>query len=183
MDNKELNVGIADGLFEEVLATAYSPTVTLSELIKNSSDACYIKKDSIVIDINTANNIVIIKDNGMGLSAADIHGLTSVGKSKKMTQGNLLSKIGEPYAGSKGLGLLTAFNLCECLEVLTHSIEDGKTYYLSWKKGTRKIVYREHDQTCSGTVMTMNGVSDDDIKRLIRDRSEERRVGKEWLRL
>jgi len=164
MDSKELSVEITDGQFEEVLATAYSPTVALSELIKNASDACYIKKDTIAIEVNTAERTVVVKDNGKGLSLQDIQNLKDIGESQKMAQNNVLSEIGEPYAGSKGLGILTAFNLSNQLEILTHSITDNKSYSLSWKKGTKIIHFDEYDQECTGTTLTMKDVSEDSIR-------------------
>ncbi len=171
MDPQILSVGISDGQFEEVLATAYSPIVTLSELIKNSSDACYIKKDTIVIDVDESARTIVVRDNGVGLSANDINRLKSVGTSMKMRQGNVLSRIGEPYAGSKGLGLLTAFNLCKELEVVTHSEEDDKNYLLRWEKGTKRILFEEYDESCTGTTLIMKDIDSGSMK-LITDPDE-----------
>lgn len=175
MDSKELSVKISDKRFEEVLATAYSPTVTLSELIKNASDACYTKRDVITVEVSTAEKKVVVKDNGSGLSLQDIETLRSVGESQKMAHDNVLSEIGEPYAGSKGLGILTAFNLSDHLDILTHSIKDNRSYRLSWKKGTRKILLQEYDQPCTGTALIMKDIDEDSI-RMITHEDEIRKL-------
>ncbi|MGE4292789.1 MAG: ATP-binding protein [Desulfovibrio sp.] len=164
--DKELSVGISEGQFENVLATAYSPTVTLSELIKNASDACDTTKDTITIEVDEEKKTAIVTDNGVGLSEKDIIELASVGQSQKMRDGNILSAIGEPYAGSKGLGILTAFNLCQNLEITTHSKKDAKTYLIKWAKGTKKITYREYESDHVGTRLKMEGVGRNSIKML-----------------
>ncbi len=169
-----LSVGILDGQFEDVLATAYSPTVTLSELIKNASDACDRTNDTIKIEVDEEYKTIIVTDNGVGLSEKDIIELASVGQSKKMRDGNILSAIGEPYAGSKGLGILTAFNLCQNLEIITHSKEDNKAYLIQWIKGTKRIFYREYDSHHVGTRLKMEGVSKDNIKLLTRKDEREK---------
>lgn len=158
-------VKIADGRFEEILATAFAPVVTLSELIKNASDACKIKKDTIRIDINTQKQSIKIKDNGIGLNIQDINDLASVGLSKKMMNDNTLSMIGEPYAGSKGLGLLTAFNLCSSLEINTYSDIDKCAYNIKWNKGASAFEYEIRiDEEIRGTEVILNGISSDNIK-------------------
>lgn len=158
-------VKIYDGLLEETLAAAYAPVVTISELVKNSSDACHNKKDIIRIDINTSNNTVTVKDNGIGFSAKDFEDLGDVGHSNKMTDGNQLSRIGEPYAGSKGLGILTAFNICERIELLTYSECDKISYQMHWDKGTERIIYAPYvDGELSGTELKLVGVSKENMR-------------------
>lgn len=157
-------VGIADGLLEETLGAAYAPVVTLSELIKNSSDACVNHQDSIRIDIDTDNNTITIKDNGSGFSSKVFDGLSSIGVSQKMTADNQTSKIGEPYAGSKGLGILTAFNLCNRLELITYSLEDMCAYQMSWDKGSQKFIYTTTEAEITGTQLRLIGVSAENMK-------------------
>lgn len=62
------DVGIATGQLEQLLAVAFAPVVALTELIKNSSDACTKKNDLISINIDTKQHTVKIKDNGKGFS-------------------------------------------------------------------------------------------------------------------
>lgn len=162
-------VEIEDGSLERILGAAFAPVVTISELIKNASDACYQRNDIIQVRIESDAGTVKIKDNGSGISEAGIEDLRRVGRSTKMKAGNHLSKIGEPYAGSKGLGILTAFSLCSHLEVTTYSIEDNRTYKLIWHKGSAVIDVSEIDQNFSGTELTLYGVSKEHIRLLTED--------------
>jgi molecular chaperone HtpG len=143
--------------------------VTVSELIKNASDACLYKNDTIRVEIDTVTQTITVKDNGSGFSMADIESLRHPGRSLKMTHGNYLSKIGEPYAGNKGLGILTAFNLCTHLEITTFSAEDNCAYKIEWRRGTAEINVSEIEQTFSGTRLVLFGVSDSDLKLLTDD--------------
>lgn len=156
-------VSIQEGQFENVLAIAFAPVVALSELIKNSSDACMEKQDVIRIDIDTKLQTIRLKDNGYGLSSKDIKNLATVGFSSKMTKDNLLSRIGEPYAGSKGLGILTAFNLCNRLEILTFSQEEKKAYCLTWTQGTTLFSSKEINLKQQGTEIILHGVTQESI--------------------
>lgn len=164
-------VKIYDGLLEETLAAAYAPVVTISELIKNSSDACINKKDTIVVDIDTSKNTITVKDNGVGFTANDFEELGEVGHSKKMSDGNQLSRIGEPYAGSKGLGILTAFNICDRIELLTYSEQDKVFYQMHWDKGTERIVYDQYegDAELKGTQLKLIGVSRENMRLITMD--------------
>lgn len=157
------DVNIADGQLEQLLAVAFAPVAALTELIKNSSDACTNKNDIISINIDTKQKTLKIKDNGSGFSKEDIEGLSTIGISKKMTIGNILSAIGEPYAGSKGLGFLTAFNLCNNVELNTYSATDKCGYHLSWKKGSSKIIYSENEVLTAGTEIILYDISDENI--------------------
>lgn len=157
------DVSIADGQLEQLLAVAFAPVAALTELIKNSSDACTNKNDIILISIDTKQKILKIKDNGNGFSKEDIKGLATIGISKKMTNGNILSAIGEPYAGSKGLGFLTAFNLCNKIELNTYSSIDKCGYHLFWEKGSSKITYSESDVQITGTEIILYDISDESI--------------------
>lgn len=157
-------VKIPDGFLEETLASAHAPVVTISELIKNSSDACIKKHDVIKIDISTKDKSIVVKDNGGGFSAQDIEDLGDLARSKKMSSENTISKIGEPYAGSKGLGLLTAFNLCDKIEILTYSIVDDRSYKISWEKGTETVFADELNYKVDGTELKLVNVSEEKIK-------------------
>lgn len=163
------NVSIAEGQLEQLLAVAFAPVVALTELIKNASDACTNPNDVIFINIDTKHSVIKIKDNGSGFSKADIKDLATIGFSAKMVDKNTLSAIGEPYAGSKGLGFLTAFNLCERLEVNTYSNKDKCGYKISWVKGTSKIEYVEDNVAHIGTEIILHNVNDETIFLLTRN--------------
>lgn len=157
------DVSIAEGQLEKLLAVAFAPVVALTELIKNSSDACINKNDMISIYIDTSQYTIKIKDNGSGFSRTDIESLATIGVSAKMIGNNVLSAIGEPYAGSKGLGFLTAFNLCDRLEVNTYSQQDICGYKILWVKGASKISYSENTSEQAGTEITLFGVKKETI--------------------
>ncbi|MDR3150230.1 MAG: ATP-binding protein [Candidatus Peribacteria bacterium] len=162
-----VDVKIKDGMVEDVLATAFAPVVALSELVKNSSDACVIKNDIIKIDIDTKSKTIRLKDNGSGFSEENIQNFKNIGYSEKMINDNTLSLIGEPYAGSKGLGILTAFNLCNKLEILTYSKKDNCSYKIIWIKGTTTISYKRiNNNNVEGTEFVLYDVSDESIKLL-----------------
>jgi len=160
------SVAIQEGRFEEILGTAFAPVIALSELIKNSSDACTVVNDTILVDINTNDRMVSVQDNGYGFSKEDIENLKIVGLSAKMISNNNISRIGEPYAGSKGLGLLTAFFICNKLEINTFSEKDKCAYRIIWVKGTATIQYEELTDTFIGTTVKLIDVSPDNIKML-----------------
>lgn len=162
-------IEIEDGSVERILGAAFAPVVTISELIKNASDACYKPNDTIQVNIDSDARIVKIKDNGYGISEAGIEDLRRPGRSTKMKTGNRLSKIGEPYAGSKGLGILTAFSLCSQLEVTTYSVDDKRTYKLIWNNGSAAIDVSEIDKKFSGTELILHGVSKEHIRLLTED--------------
>ena len=151
-------VAIRDGQLEQVLAVAFAPVVALTELIKNSSDACTIKNDKIRIYIDADGNKIRLIDHGYGFSIDDIKHLHDIGFSSKMRQGNTKSRIDEPFAGSKGLGILTAFNLCEKLEILTFSQKDQKSYHILWQKGTAEIEWEEIAEKRNGTELILHEV-------------------------
>lgn len=157
------NVLIANGQTEELLATAFSPVVTLSELVKNASDACLVKKDTIRVKIDTIDNKIIIEDNGKGFSLSDIEDLKTIGLSRKMKATNTLSSIGEPYAGSKGLGVLTVFNICNELRIDTYSHEDKKSYSVTWVKGTETVEHHESDDEIHNTTITLLNVDSESL--------------------
>lgn len=161
------NVEIQKGSLEEILALAFAPVVALSELIKNASDAAIIPKDTIQIDIDTKNCTIFIKDNGSGFSKEDIENLSIIGFSNKMLDQNIFSRINEPYAGNKGLGILTAFNLCDTLNIFTYSSLDKQGYKISWQKGTSSITYENTNEIIAGTEIKLNGVSEENIRLLI----------------
>lgn len=168
-------VEIERGSLERILGAAFAPVVTISELIKNASDACYRPNDIIVVSIDSNTNTITIKDNGYGISEAGIEDLRRPGHSTKMKGDNHLSRIGEPYAGSKGLGILTAFNLCSHLEVTTYSVEDKRTYKLLWHNGSAEIEVSELNQDFVGTELILHGVGKEHI-RLLTETDELRKL-------
>lgn len=158
---------IGNGQLENILAVTFAPVVALTELIKNSSDACTIPNDTIKVYIETESNTIRLIDNGDGFCLEDIKNLHTIGFSTKMRGDNTLSRIGEPFAGSKGLGILTAFNLCNQLEILTFSQKDKKSYRVLWVKGTSEMAWEEIPQRAFGTELILHNVTEETFKLLL----------------
>ncbi len=161
-------VSIPEDKLEQVFAVAFAPVVALSELIKNASDSCYVKNDIIKVYIEEDKQRIRIVDNGYGFSADDIAKLGKVTASSKMSLDNKRSRIGEFYAGSKGQGVFTAFNLCKHLEIKTFSLEDGLSYCIKWENGSAQIAYEEINEKITGTELILNGVKAETFKMITR---------------
>lgn len=101
-----------------ILGTVGSPLVVISELIKNAIDA---SADKIRIAYSRELQSITVVDDGLGFSLEDIRQLSQPGFSKKKSNGNLTNAKGSFYTGSKGLGLLSVFSLCNHLTIQTKS--------------------------------------------------------------
>ena len=118
----EIKAKILDGKYEDILAAVQSPVIALTELIKNAADSCLNKDDPIIVNIYTSNNSIEVIDLGEGISQNEIEHLGEAGYSTKMVGQKITSPINNPLAGSKGLGLLTAFFISDSLEITTYSV-------------------------------------------------------------
>ena len=147
----EIQANIQAGKYVDVLAAVQSPVIALTELVKNASDSCLNKHDPIIININTKSRVITITDSGEGLSKDELEHLGEAGHSSKMVGDNIRSPIDNPFSGSKGLGLLTAFFIADTLEIETYSILDRRSYHLVWKKGEQKYTYVEAKSEFQGT--------------------------------
>ena len=154
----EIQANIQAGRYEDVLAAVQSPVIALTELVKNASDSCLNKHDPIIININTENRVITITDFGEGLSKDELEHLGEAGYSSKMVGDKIHSPIDNPFSGSKGLGLLTAFFIADTLEIETYSILDRRSYYLVWKKGEQKYTYVEAKSEFKGTIVTLKNI-------------------------
>lgn len=158
---------ILEGKYEDVLAAVQSPVIALTELIKNASDSCNDPTKPIIVKIDTSSQTITIVDCGDGLSKCDLDHLGKAGFSEKMVGENTRSPINNPLSGSKGLGLLTAFFIADTLEIETFSVKDGKSYFLTWKKGTQEYQYDEVLSEFIGTTITLKGVSKDKLQMIL----------------
>lgn len=163
----EVIANIQSGKYEDVLAAVQSPVIALTELIKNASDSCQNNADPIIVKIDTIHRIITITDSGKGFSKEDLEHLGAAGYSSKMVGDYTRSPIDNPLAGSKGLGLLTAFFISEVLEIETYSDSDKKSYYLEWKKGDQKYTYHEIESDSVGTVVTLKNVIPDKLQMIL----------------
>lgn len=168
---KKVSVEIDNEKIEDILGTVGSPSIVLSELIKNSIDS---NSSSVDIYIDTKKKEITVIDKGDGLDETDIEKLGMIGESDKKEIGKEQRKNGEYYGGSKGLGLLSAFSLSDCIEIQTRKA--NKSYLIKWEKAKGGFNYNEIEQlTDCGTKLIMKNVSEDDIN-VLTDEEEYRKL-------
>lgn len=138
-----------------------SPLIVISELIKNSIDA---NATEIKISVLAEDGIIRIEDDGDGFSLNDIVGLSKPGFSSKKKDGNNCNASGSFFTGSKGLGMLSVFSLCEQIEIQTKSVTDGE-YQILMEKGSGEYSYTHHKTEINdtGTIVTMIGINKDEM--------------------
>ncbi|MHC5352832.1 HSP90 family protein [Myroides sp. LJL115] len=112
------------GMIELLSEHIYSsPTVFIRELLQNSMDAVTVRKSldpnfQGCIDIHFEEDTLVFQDNGIGLSAQDVHEFLSViGQSSK--RGELAEK---DLIGKFGIGLLSCLVVSESIVVETKSL-------------------------------------------------------------
>lgn len=164
---KELKANILQGKYEDILAAVQSPVITLTELIKNAADSCLNNVEPIIVSISDKDKTIEIKDTGIGICEKEIEHLGEAGYSSKMAGDNISSPIDNPFSGSKGLGLLTAFFISEEIDMRTYSKEDRKAYHIVWKKGEQKYTYEEIEGDFIGTTVLLKSVNPEKLKLIL----------------
>lgn len=164
---KEIKANILEGKYEDILAAVQCPVITLTELIKNAADSCMNNEEPIIVDISVLDKTIAIKDTGVGICEEEIKRLGEAGYSSKMVGDNIVSPIDNPFSGSKGLGLLTAFFIAEELEMRTYSEKDKQAYYIVWKKGNQKYSYEEMEGNFVGTTVWLKNVDEEKLKMIL----------------
>ncbi len=116
-----------------------NPQVFVRELLQNCTDAIEARRFAEPEHVGTIEFEVIkaappnaptlvIRDNGIGLTEAEVHQfLATIGESSKKAAVNR-----EDFIGQFGIGLLSAFLVCEEIVVITRSIEPDSTT-VQWK--------------------------------------------------
>ncbi|WP_252225970.1 ATP-binding protein [Clostridium sp. ZBS2] len=166
-----VNVNLNNQKIEEILGLVASPSIVLSELVKNGFDSNATK---VIIDINTNNNEIIIKDDGDGLLKEEIEELGNIGSSMKKENNNIKRKDGKYLAGSKGLGLLSSFTLSNYIEISTTN--EDESYLVKWKKSQGEFTYEKIEKLNEkGTKLIMKNISDGDIV-LLTDEEEYKKL-------
>jgi HSP90 family molecular chaperone len=152
----EEHLHIDSASIASLLGTVGSPLIVISELIKNAIDAA---ADNIKICYNRKSETISVVDDGHGFSLDEIRHLSTPGFSNKKNNGNLTNAKGTFYTGSKGLGILSVFSLCDHLTIQTKSSADGE-YIINWSKDTGSYSY-EHvldSQMHIGTKITLKNI-------------------------
>lgn len=115
------------------------PKVAIRELIQNANDTCLVRQaidpnaptPEIKIDFNAWNRVLIVEDNGAGLTADEVQEfLTVIGRSRTDEVRRWLEEEGrlplaERLIGRFGLGLLSAFMIANRIEFDTLSFQEG----------------------------------------------------------
>lgn len=109
-------------IIAKTLGTVGSPLIVISELIKNAFDASA-KDIDITYDIEDSQ--IIVENKQRGFMLKDIELLAAPGTSSKKTK-FLKNDNGLFQTGSKGLGLLSVFVLCNEAEILTVTEDEVK---------------------------------------------------------
>jgi len=100
----------------KVVGTVASPLIVVSELLKNAVDA---SAKNIDIFYDREHNMIAVENDHKGFSIEEIEELYKPGESSKKVGSNLKNEYGMFLTGSKGLGLLSVFSLCEEAEIIT----------------------------------------------------------------
>ena len=105
--------------------------VFLRELIQNANDALTARKllgdnftPSIDIEFfdNEKEKVFILKDNGIGLTEAEMNEfLSRIGSSSKSSAADLINDSDDSFIGQFGIGLLSCFMVSDNIEVTSTS--------------------------------------------------------------
>lgn len=145
-------------LIAGILSKVGGPLIVITEYIKNCYDA---GPSEIQIKYDRAQKIISFHDDGDGFSAKAIENLENIGDSLKKKDGECKTTTQHYFAGSMGLGILSAFSICDRIEMISVN-ELGERYSLFWDRGepsfslTSELVVN----TSSFTEFTLKNISD-----------------------
>lgn len=109
----------------------------LREYIQNSIDA-HSNEVEVIIDPDT----VAVTDDGMGMSATEARQALRLGLSEKNPTEDV---------GFRGIGIYSAFNLCDTLEIFTKSENSPTGYYLKFDfKSVRRQLLADQERRTKG---------------------------------
>lgn len=140
------------GEISRLLGTVGSPLIVITELIKNAVDA---EASQIGVQYNKENSFIRIWDNGLGISLEEIKNLAHPGVSRKKNNGYIKNSKGFYFTGSKGLGILSGFSLCNQIQITTYSIENGCYEIFINKDGNMDYNFIEDGLENKGTIITL----------------------------
>lgn len=99
-----------------IMGTVGSPLIVISELLKNAVDA---SAENIDIYYDFDSKSITVENDYKGFTFEEIQHLSQPGISTKKKGKNLTNERGMFLTGSKGLGLLSVFLLCDKAEIVT----------------------------------------------------------------
>lgn len=126
----------------EIMGTVGSPLIVVSELLKNAVDA---SATTIDIIYNKEENFIAVENDYKGFAFEEIENLSTPGTSSKKQEGNLTNERGMFLTGSKGLGLLSVFLLCDHAEIYT-APADNKVHKITLDKNSGSVEQEVTDQ-------------------------------------
>lgn len=164
---------MSPALIARTVGTVGSPLIVVSELIKNAVDAAASQID-IFYDVD--NKAITIQNDNKGFSLNEIMGLSQPGNSEKKMENNLKNDKGMYLTGSKGLGLLSVFLLCNDAEIET-VLENDKLCIVKLDKTAGTIGYEILDETSESkyTKVTLFDVNPETIE-FLRSESEVKKL-------
>jgi hypothetical protein len=119
----------------EIMGTVGSPLIVIAELIKNAVDA---SAKNILVSYDLNDRTIVVENDYKGLSINEIENLYMPGISEKKNADNLKNENGMFLTGSKGLGLLSVFLLCNKAAIIT-TPKDQNTYKILLNKETGTV--------------------------------------------
>jgi hypothetical protein len=164
---------MSSDLIAKTVGTVGSPLIVISELIKNAVDASATQID---VYYNAENCSITVKNNHRGFSLEEIKKISQPGNSLKKAENHLLNDRGMYFTGSKGLGLLSVFLLCEKAEIVT-TIEDGTICNILLNKADGSINYTVTNEKADAnfTTVILKNVNPDTID-FLQSESEIRKL-------
>lgn len=119
----------------QIMGTVGSPLIVISELLKNAVDA---SAENIDIYYDFDSRSITVENDYKGFTFEEIQNLSQPGISAKKKGKNLTNERGMFLTGSKGLGLLSVFLLCDKAEIFT-SPADRSVHKITLDKKTGTI--------------------------------------------
>ena len=119
----------------QIMGTVGSPLIVISELLKNAVDA---SAENIDIYYDFDSRSITVENDYKGFTFEEIQNLSRPGISAKKKGKNLTNERGMFLTGSKGLGLLSVFLLCDKAEIFT-SPSDHSVHKITFDKKTGAI--------------------------------------------
>ncbi|HTF81828.1 MAG TPA: HSP90 family protein, partial [Cytophagales bacterium] len=162
MGNAIFQVNLS-GVLKVLSDSLYSSwEVFIRELLQNANDAIVARRQHedfspyIHIDFfdSKEGKILVLKDNGIGLTAEEmVEFLSKIGSSSKRDASDLFNREQATFIGQFGIGLLSCFMVSDTIEVLSTALKSPKTMkWVGKADGTYAIEESAYNQSIGTTV-------------------------------
>ena len=143
---------------ENILGSVTSPSIVISELLKNSIDS---NANTISINILTKKNKeIIVDDDGDGFTFDDLTELAKISESTKKNGVHIYRKDGSFLSGSKGLGILSIFSISD--KFIMETENNNNRYRVIWCKGECSFTYEKiNSKNINGTKISIVNISEE----------------------